>query len=456
MNHTPPYIFKDIPEDQINESVVETEEIYGWIQPGLREEKDRLSDFGLRPYRPRFTSLEAQEPPPQFDRLPASYFYKVYDRTDRNGIQLFDEAKLAQFTVAYGNKEGKGGQDATVESGGTEKQIQPTQAIYEQYAGSLLPKGQETFGFPRDHFYSINLNRRVFEKRVAIGKWSLTLAFEGTGADNGVILTDRSAVDSQTDYSGREEIEIVPVDEQGNLLVPPDRPGGTGGDDEISSMTYGYFYPGKGIIILNPDALSFQAEKIGQTPQSSTGLVSPKGLHNITPETRPFDDVVQAQKATDESGNELSYQDAPLEVQKTFPDGSDDEDDGIQIYKHQFGFDGNLSAAEDTFPNSPEVQNQRKIFDAIKRGQSFRMQAEKDVIKLSYTVSATQEEFNYSMNPTYSSESGSITFDDAPGAYPSAIGLYNDDFELIATAKLSPLRQKDPASGFSVDVNLSF
>lgn len=749
-------IFKEFSESDISEVTLETENAYGWISPDLRTEQDRLRKFGLRPFRPRFNP---SDPIPQLQPgdVAARYFFKVYDRTEEGGIQLSDEAKYPQFTVTYGHKDGLGSPPSS---------NLPTQAIHEQYVGSLLPKEEEDFGFERNHFYAVNFNRRTFHERVREGHWELTLAFEGEAAQNGVRLVDRAVGDPT--LAEKQEIEVVPGSVSGGINQSP-----------LSDKIYGYLYSRKGIIVLNPDALADHANELINQNSGNEGM-----LENITPEVRNPSDIIGAgsaqitglavgtrdvnanngqigrvdpdsgatdyrsvesdeeiqdvigvngflfaaenesggifiskfdigdgskiseitppgnginelEPADDGSGfyamiddpisdhsirkydldlnelwsikfpNDPNIQISNPEGEKMFAKGpnlyvasdtffvfgdqahvfkiidngnsateawrnkdpgsaqqgevgagitaTDDfvfvgigdnqilkldesdgsfisefqlrtnnidrrprdleigpngnlfighgqegivggpsrdgliteaktdfsqptiivqqkevfddainhieiadngnifagSDDGLvrafdpsltqiwenadfddstptleitslhlftftggqsgpyeveqqtinsgqtTVYNYTGGFDDASQAAQ-TYPDWPFVRNHSNLFDAIERGESFRLQVQREVVDVVYTAILDQTEGNFSFNPTYSDDNGDITFPNAPGTFPTTVGLYNDDFQLLATAKLSPPKEKDDESGLAVDVRLNF
>jgi hypothetical protein len=76
-----------------------------------------------------------------------------------------------------------------------------------------------------------------------------------------------------------------------------------------------------------------------------------------------------------------------------------------------------------------------------------------------YFCRANHNQFNYSSNPTYTSNSKirvkNNTTDD-PVAYITTIGLYNDNNELLAVAKLSEPLQKKPSNEFTFRVRLDY
>ncbi len=84
----------------------------------------------------------------------------------------------------------------------------------------------------------------------------------------------------------------------------------------------------------------------------------------------------------------------------------------------------------------------------------------KQVLKNSnYFCRVKNKEYNYSNNPTFLSSSGEYiqaAFKNNPKVFPTGVGLYNDDNELLATAKLSKPFQKGYDTEMSIKVKLSF
>ena len=76
-----------------------------------------------------------------------------------------------------------------------------------------------------------------------------------------------------------------------------------------------------------------------------------------------------------------------------------------------------------------------------------------------YFCRANHNEFNYSSNPTYLSSSKLVvknTTTDNPVSYITSIGLYNDNRELLAVAKLSEPLKKTPDTEFTLRVRLDY
>ena len=76
-----------------------------------------------------------------------------------------------------------------------------------------------------------------------------------------------------------------------------------------------------------------------------------------------------------------------------------------------------------------------------------------------YFCRAGSNEFNYSSNPTYLSGSKirvKNNSTDSPSAYITTIGLYSEDNELLAVAKVSEPLKKDPSNELTLRVRLDY
>jgi hypothetical protein len=76
-----------------------------------------------------------------------------------------------------------------------------------------------------------------------------------------------------------------------------------------------------------------------------------------------------------------------------------------------------------------------------------------------YFCRANHNEFNYSSNQTYVSGSKFVVktnVNDMPVAYPTSVGLYSADNELMAVGKLSEPLKKDPTTEFTLRVRLDY
>lgn len=103
--------------------------------------------------------------------------------------------------------------------------------------------------------------------------------------------------------------------------------------------------------------------------------------------------------------------------------------------------------------------NQGKLFDAIKEGESFKLQSEETISSNFVFVRVRNSEFNYSTNPSYITGSGELTHDvmiNSPQSYITAVGLYNDNNDLLGVAKLSRPLLKDFTKEALIRIKLDY
>ena len=106
-----------------------------------------------------------------------------------------------------------------------------------------------------------------------------------------------------------------------------------------------------------------------------------------------------------------------------------------------------------------DTQNHSRLFSAIQLGADFQSRRTENVQTQHYFVRATNREFNYSNNPTYTNDDGTFTegsFETDPKTYITTVGLYNDSNELIAVAKTSQPIPKSFEREILIKVKLSF
>jgi hypothetical protein len=94
-------------------------------------------------------------------------------------------------------------------------------------------------------------------------------------------------------------------------------------------------------------------------------------------------------------------------------------------------------------------------------GDPFYLQSEETVTSDFIFCRARNAEFNYSVNPSFSvsASAGTILYNDFvqnPTTYISSIGMYNDNNELLAVAKLSKPLKKDFTKEALIRVKLDF
>lgn len=99
--------------------------------------------------------------------------------------------------------------------------------------------------------------------------------------------------------------------------------------------------------------------------------------------------------------------------------------------------------------------------DALRhRIQNLQFNNTTEINSKVYFARAPHNKFNYSNNPTYLSSSAirvkNNDRDNPPISYVTTVGLYSDDNELLAVAKLSEPLRKDPSTEFTLRVRLDY
>ena len=100
--------------------------------------------------------------------------------------------------------------------------------------------------------------------------------------------------------------------------------------------------------------------------------------------------------------------------------------------------------------------NSKALFDAL---VSFQLNSEETITSNYVFVRVRNSEFNYSVNPSNITGSGDLRHDymiDAPQAYVTSVGLYNDNNDLLGIAKLSKPLVKDFTKEALLRIKLDF
>ena len=180
----------------------------------------------------------------------ADYYYNVYN-VDPMGASS-DSAEV-QYAVAYGHVNGSG----SVSLQNSDDALLATKATYAQYKSILLDPTDSKFSFENGSgiavdspsIYVINVSRARFREKMDPGNWSLTL----TGASGIFTFIDDSGK-KFGDTLGKAGRVFKVVSGSLNL--------GTENEATINTTTssndkgYGLFYPDRGILILNPEAIA--------------------------------------------------------------------------------------------------------------------------------------------------------------------------------------------------------
>lgn len=192
------------------------------------------------------------------------FYYTVHNQNINS--PAFVETARAQFSIAFGNKDGLGA--APYNSLVVNKT--PTSTIYGQYRNLVFGDEDTEFVFgtvASDSIYIINLDRARYKEKLFPGTFELTLK----NGDDEIYLTDSSNQDTTVSFvdAGRV-INII----SGSAGLPYNQ--STGGNGfSPNNGSYGKFLPDVGIIILNAIALDAPSGNGGislATATDTTGL----------------------------------------------------------------------------------------------------------------------------------------------------------------------------------------
>lgn len=113
-----------------------------------------------------------------------------------------------------------------------------------------------------------------------------------------------------------------------------------------------------------------------------------------------------------------------------------------------------------TTRSTTNSENQNKLYSALSRASYFEANSQETITSDYVFVRARNSEFNYSNNPSFiSGSTGELThtaFINSPQTFITSVGMYNDNNELLAVAKLSKPLKKDFTKETLIRVKLDF
>lgn len=412
--------------------------------------------FLLNGYSPQITSTQNYQQGHWTEVSYGDYYANVYDEQTKIG-EIENENAQTQFSVSYGHKLGHGSRLGSRSSS-------VTQAIYNQYRNILLGPGDDSFtftsdnsalsGMDRDSFFVINFSSTALKDRLDEGNLEFTLSlnarFEYTQDDNTTFIEQTFSQTFRDD--SRFETNLLSttgerkVEKSFNIIKGTLADGtpqtidkyavGTGAG---SGEGFGLLYPDLGIIILNPYALACEF---------GTRIETWYDEWYATNKT----DIFPARE--DNIGRAIAW---PGNINPTTNDMGVSDDLKLGIERNH--------------------QNFLKLFYMLKSGGDFKCRSSELVPSKHYFIRVRNTDFNYSNNPSYiiqNKEARSLatstgmpleyytgrlrfdTFSNDPRSYITTIGLYNENNELLAVAKLSVPVLKSFDSETLIKVKLDF
>ena len=116
-------------------------------------------------------------------------------------------------------------------------------------------------------------------------------------------------------------------------------------------------------------------------------------------------------------------------------------------------------ALPNTSSVSSPVYNHTTIYDSIKKAASFTLNSQETISSRYFFTRVKNGEFNYTTNPSIIDSNGNLLYTslvNSPQTYPTTIGLYNDNNELLAVAKLSRPITKDFTKEALIQIKLDY
>ena len=116
-------------------------------------------------------------------------------------------------------------------------------------------------------------------------------------------------------------------------------------------------------------------------------------------------------------------------------------------------------ALNTTTTSNNNGKNPIKLQNALTLGNSFILDAQEDIASKFYFCRVKNQEFNYTTNDSFTLNDGTLSFDsmiDNPQTYITTVGLYNDNQDLLAVAKLSQPLPKDFTKEALIKIKLDY
>lgn len=288
-----------------------------------------------------------------------------------------------QFAIAYGNINGSG----SVWLNSLVAGVSPALTTYNQY--QTLVYGPEVTGSQGFNFggkatkaqdiWALSIERNRYKQSLMPGTFNLTLS----GSAGSITICDNSNDSSVINYLDCGRVFTLVSGSYGKAVnqTLTDAPG----PGQTVSGSYGFYLPDIATIILNPSALALSAG------QGGIAINVDRKNYGTTP-------APAASASYTSTNNTLMYQ--------------------------------AISASRDAaaFPG-------------------FQLNSQETVSSDYVFVRVNNSEYNYSTNPTFTSgSSGAVLYDTmiySPQTYITTVGLYNNNSELLAVAKLSQALVKD-------------
>lgn len=113
---------------------------------------------------------------------------------------------------------------------------------------------------------------------------------------------------------------------------------------------------------------------------------------------------------------------------------------------------GGLSLTTGSNPNT-------SLFNAISGGGDFNLLSQETLSSIYFFTRIKNKDFNYTTNPSIIDDNGNLIYSNLinnPQTFMTTVGLYNDNNELLAVAKLNKPLKKDFTSEMLLQIKLNY
>lgn len=237
--------------------------------------------------------------------------------------------------------------------------------------------------------------------------------------------------------------------------------------DETQEFTFGgSSYNPNDIIVINVDRARYKQRlkptSLNLTLQSGSKAITLLAVDNnlaVTNSNPSITNTEAGRQFNIVSGSSTAISGSTLVQTASGSYGYFYPDSGFMVLNVGALREGSISAGGFFSESSNTTGSLENAWKLIQTGSNFVLDSEETVSSRYVYTRIKNSDFNYSANPSYLDASGSIrftSFGQNPQTYITTIGMYNDNNDLLAVAKLSTPLKKNFTKEYLLTVKLDF